>query len=103
MACKVGGQRGTVLRFDPPEHPSGGISASPFLTSPFRTRRAAFTATGSPVAVPIPLSIEQDLRITRPSPSRVRVLVPVSLRPVSGITLSIWLLWQLRCHEGLPF
>ena len=28
--------------------------------------------------------------------------IPVPLRPVSGITLSIWLLWELRRLEGLP-
>jgi hypothetical protein len=28
--------------------------------------------------------------------------IPVPLRHVPGITLSIWLLWELRRHEGLP-
>ena len=60
------------MRFDPPEMPSGGILASPFLTSSSRTRRAAFTAMGSPVSVSISLSNEQDLRIARPAPSLVK-------------------------------
>ena len=62
--------------------------------------RAGFLAHGSPVLIFIPLSIEQDLRIARPAPSLVRRPVPVPLRLVSGIALSIWLLWELRRHEA---
>ncbi len=51
--------------------------------------RAGFLAHGSPVLVFIPLSIEQDLRIPRPAPSLVRRPLPVPLRLVSGITLSV--------------
>jgi hypothetical protein len=65
--------------------------------------RAGFLAHGSPVKVAIPLSIEQDLRITRPAPSLVRRPLPVPLRRVSGITLSIWLLWELRRPEPRGF
>src|SRR5215469_10574088 len=28
--------------------------------------------------------------------------IPVPLRRVSGVTLSIWLLWELRCQQGRP-
>jgi hypothetical protein len=62
--------------------------------------RAGFLAPGSPVLIVIPSSIEQGLRITRPVPSLVRLPVPVPLRLVSGITLSVWLLWELRRHQA---
>ena len=83
---RVGGQRGAVWCFDLPETVSGGISASPFLTSPLRTGRAGFLAHGSPVQVFIPSSLEQDLRISRPAPSLVRRSLPVPLPHVLGIT-----------------